>query len=416
MAQFVGQSDDRRFLDVDAIARRVYGADVPLSSVGDTVKMAAFQKQVDALPRPQIAPSGGPAMTLFPAPFTLDAAAMQNLIYDRQAPDVGTQTQPRYFALGLDAMAVLGSNRARALLDTFSFGGGVKESGYANYDRQFRSERAKLDALPASEWSKSFYAQTLWSLKPLLSSQSNPRYKFTQSVAWQDKQLGAALGAWAELKHDTLPKQPSAVEAGGEGGLSEVVLLEQPQGVIEPSPELFRRLRALVSSERAALARVGYLSKESDERLGALGALLDMMIRLEAKQRAGTPFTRGEVEQVRFFGTFLEHITLISSEGQAQTMEYSDMALVADVASALAVRTGQLSVLEEGVGHALPIYVAFERDGRRQLARGAAYSYYEFTQPASDRLTDAAWQAMIGTPQAPALPAWTKSFVSRVGN
>ena len=421
MAQFVGESDDRRFLDVAAIARRVYGADIPLGAVGDNAKMATFQSEVDKLPRPKIAPSGGPAMTIFPSPYTLDAEAMQNLVYDRNPPDVGTEEVPRYFALGLDAMAVLGSDRARNLLDTFTFGGsffdfGVKESGYENYDKQYRIERAKLDNLPPTEWKKSFYSQTLWSLKPLLKPQAQPQYKFTQNDAWKDKQLVAALGAWAELKHDTLPKQPVAIEAGGEGGLTEVVLRQQPQGVIEPSPELFKRLRELAASERAALAKAGYLSKESGERLDAMTSLLDMVIRLEAKQRAGQAFTRGEVEQLRFFGTFIEHITLISLEGQAQTMEDNDMALIADVSSALSTRGGGLRVLEEGVGRALPIYVAFERDGRRQLACGATYSYYEFTQLASERLSDAAWQELLATPQAPKMPAWTKSFVSHVGD
>ena len=408
MAQFVGQSDDRRFLDFLSIARGIYGNTVPVSSLGDADKLAMFETQVDKLPRPKIAPSGGPAMTLYPSPYTLDAGAMQNLVYDRAAPDVGTESAPRYFALGLDVMGVLGSDRARNLLDTFTFGGGffdfgLKESGYANYANQFKIERAKLDALPESEWKRSFYAQTLWSLKPLLAPQSNPRYKFTQNTAW------------AELKHDTMPKQPVAIEAGGEGGMAEVMLDEQPQGVVEPSPELFKRLREMVSSERVALAGAGYLSKESDERLGAFGALLDMVIRLESKQRAGQAFTRGETEQLRFFGTFLEHITLISSEGQAQTMEDNDMAIIADVSSALSTRNNELRALEEGVGHALPIYVAFERDGRRQLARGATYSYYEFTHPAADRLTDKAWQDLLATPQAPKMPEWTKSFVSRVG-
>ncbi len=418
MAQFVGEADDRRFLDFVSIARGIYGPTVPLASIADADKLALFQGEVDKLPKPRIAPSGGPAMTLYPAPYTLDAEAMQNLVYDRQAPDVGTEDMPRYFALGLDVMGVLGSNRARNLLDTFTFGGsffdfGVKESGYANYANQFKIERAKMDAIPEGEWKKSFYSQTLWSLRPLLTSQSNPNYKFTQNTAWTDKQLHAALGAWAELKHDSLPKQPVAIEAGGEGGMTEVMLEEQPQGFVEPSPELFKRLRELVSNERVALAGAGYLSPESDDRLGAFGALLDMVIRLEAKQHAGQAFTKGEVEQLRFFGTFIEHITLISTEGQAQTMEDNDMAIIADVSSGLVARTRELRVLEEGVGHALPIYVAFERDGRRQMARGAAYTYYEFTQPADDRLSDSAWQSLLGTKDAPTMPAWTKSFVSR---
>lgn len=419
MAQFVGEGDDRRFLDVASIARGVYGPSVPLASLADNAKLNLFSEQVDKLPRPRIAPSSTPAMTLFPAPYTLDAGAMQNLVYDRHAPDVGTEKKPRFFALGLDVMGVLGSDRARGLLDTFTFGYGffdfgLKESGYANYDAAFNRERQHFAGLPQSEWTRSFYAQTLWSLKPLLSNQSNPRYKFTQSQAWTDKQLNAALGAWAELKHDAMPKQPVAIEAGGEGGLSEVELEEQPQGLVEPSPDTFARLRELVSNERVALAGAGYLSTESDERLSAFGALLDMVMRLEAKQRAGQPLTPGEVEQLRFFGTFLEHITLTSLEGQAQTMEDNDMAIIADVSSGLSTRTQELRALEEGVGHALPIYVAFERDGRRQLARGAAYSYYEFTQPASDRLTDAGWQELLSTKDAPKMPAWTGSFVSRV--
>ncbi|MDB5243665.1 MAG: hypothetical protein JWP57_4290, partial [Spirosoma sp.] len=265
MGQFVGEADDRRFLDFVSIARGLYGPTVPLASLGDADKLAEFAGEVDKLPKPRIAPSGGPAMTLYPAPYTMDAEAMQHLVYDRQAPDVGTEDVPRYFALGLDAMGVLGSNRARNLLDTFTFGGtffdlGVKESGYANYANQFKIERAKMDALPESEWKKSFYAQTLWSLRPLLASQSNPNYKFTRNTGWTDKQLHAALGAWAELKHDTLPKQPVAIEGGGEGGLTEVMLEEQPQGFVEPSPELFKRLRELVANERVALAGAGYLS------------------------------------------------------------------------------------------------------------------------------------------------------------
>ncbi len=118
----------------------------------------------------------------------------------------------------------------------------------------------------------------------------------SECPAWTDKQLNAALGAWAELKHDAMPKQPVAIEAGGEGGLSEVVLEEQPQGFVEPSPEVFKRLRELVSAERAALSEAKFLSKESNERLGAFGALLDMVTRLERKQSTGQSFTRGEVE------------------------------------------------------------------------------------------------------------------------
>jgi hypothetical protein len=34
------------------------------------------------------------------------------------------------------------------------------------------------------------------------------------------------------------------------------------------------------------------------------------------------------------------------------------------------------------------------------------YSYYEFLQPASDRLTDEAWRSMLDAGDAPPRPDW----------
>jgi hypothetical protein len=44
--------------------------------------------------------------------------------------------------------------------------------------------------------------------------------------------------------------------------------------------------------------------------------------------------------------------------------------------------------------------------------KGAAFSYYEFKQPVSDRLTDEAWQKMLADNKAPEAPSWTKSFTA----
>jgi hypothetical protein len=38
---------------------------------------------------------------------------------------------------------------------------------------------------------------------------------------------------------------------------------------------------------------------------------------------------------------------------------------------------------------------------------GAVFSYYEFKQPMSERLTDEAWQEMLADPsKRPSLPSW----------
>jgi hypothetical protein len=39
------------------------------------------------------------------------------------------------------------------------------------------------------------------------------------------------------------------------------------------------------------------------------------------------------------------------------------------------------------------------------------FSNYQFQWPVSDRLTDEAWQKMLGTAQEPRRPIWTKSYL-----
>jgi len=80
------------------------------------------------------------------------------------------------------------------------------------------------------------------------------------------------------------------------------------------------------------------------------------------------------------------------------------MAVVADVHTD--TNTGQ--VLEEGVGDAFVIYVIAPVEGQLVASQGGIFSYYEFTQPMDDRLTDEAWQTLEPKPD---LPIWTGSFV-----
>ena len=55
--------------------------------------------------------------------------------------------------------------------------------------------------------------------------------------------------------------------------------------------------------------------------------------------------------------------------------------------------------------------VVSDDQGAFQLAVGAVYSYYEFLQPISDRLTDEAWRAMLDAGTQPDRPAWEHAFM-----
>jgi hypothetical protein len=61
--------------------------------------------------------------------------------------------------------------------------------------------------------------------------------------------------------------------------------------------------------------------------------------------------------------------------------------------------------LEVGTGYIDWIIVAHKsKDGTIGLAVGPIFSYYEFPQPMSDRLTDEKWRALL--PNNPARPDW----------
>jgi hypothetical protein len=56
------------------------------------------------------------------------------------------------------------------------------------------------------------------------------------------------------------------------------------------------------------------------------------------------------------------------------------------------------------------MFVVVPIEGKLYLTRGAVFTYYEFRQPSSNRLTDEEWQRMLKSGEAPAPPSWIKSF------
>jgi hypothetical protein len=51
-------------------------------------------------------------------------------------------------------------------------------------------------------------------------------------------------------------------------------------------------------------------------------------------------------------------------------------------------------------------------DGTVRYRTGPVFSYYEFKQPMSNRLTDEQWKAMLHDGQAPDRPEWTKDYMA----
>ncbi|HMK45764.1 MAG TPA: DUF3160 domain-containing protein [Methanocella sp.] len=405
---FVGETDDLSIYDYMPLIRDVYGSQVSLADLKDGDKVRTFIDRAAALRAPKII-SGEIAddqdkkllksFRLMGQRFIPDSYIFQGLVYDK----VGTQADPRTFPMGLDVMGVLGSARAYELLDKT-----YHETKYENYDKQFDALKAEFAALDAGIWTQNLYWSWLYSLLALLNEKGQGYPSFMQSQAWVDKDLNASLGSWAELRHDTIlyAKQSYTVLA------TAIMPSRDMRGYVEPNAELYGRLASLAKMTIDGLTSRNLLTDEFSQKLSSLQSLLISLKSISEKELTGTAaLSDDDYSLIRNIGDTLEDITTFSAETTAATESDTDkkMAMVADVHTDL--NTGQ--VLEEGVGRPYELLVIVPIEGKLTLLTGAAFSYYEFKQPISDRLTDEAWQTMIGSDKPPQPPEWTKSFSDR---
>ena len=222
-----------------------------------------------------------------------------------------------------------------------------------------------------------------------------------QSEAWVDKQLSTALASWAELRHDTIlyAKQSYTWEFTS---VPPVV-----KGYVEPVPALYARLASLCEMMLTGLESRGLLSSLMESKLQNLKDFLLDLQSISIKELEGTALTTEEYRIIERSGDTLEAIVKLPADDLIVSDTDDDMAVIADVHT----DPNDGLVLEEGVGRPMVILAAVNIEGQVVLTRGAVFSYYEFTWPMGDRLTDESWQDMLEQGEAPPLPTWTQSFV-----
>ncbi|GAH43838.1 unnamed protein product, partial [marine sediment metagenome] len=241
----------------------------------------------------------------------------------------------------------------------------------------------------------------IYSLLPLLSDPGDGYPYFMQSEAWVDKQLSTALASWAELRHDTIlyAKQSYTWR------LTSVPDLVR--GYVEPVPALYARLASLCNMMTTGLDSRTLLSPLMQYKLQQLQDLLLNLQTISIKELEGTPLTDEEYRLIEGSGKLLGDIVAMPTDDLITSDADDDMAVIADVHT----DPNAEEVLEEGVGRPSVILVAVLVNGELILTQGGVMSYYEFTWPMDDRLTDEAWQEMLDNEEEPPLPSWTESFV-----
>jgi hypothetical protein len=304
----------------------------------------------------------------------------------------------RGFPRGLDVMDILGSARARAQEILAAEG----DTEYRLYAEQRKKLADELSAFSTQDWNRNLYWGWLFALKPLLTSYGPGYPAFMQTKAWTDKSLNTALASWTALRHDTILY---AKQAYGPVPISAIPPPTPPpppppRGYVEPVPEFFGRLLALTRMTVAGLDQLNVLDAKARSRLNALADILEQLQALSLKELRNEPLTAAESSYLGTIGRTLEStVSGLMPVGMKTTM-------VADVFT----DPNSKHVLEEGSGYVDLVAVVLPApDGSLYMALGPVFSYYEFKQPMSSRLTDEAWRELL-TAQPPARPAWTSSF------
>jgi hypothetical protein len=143
---------------------------------------------------------------------------------------------------------------------------------------------------------------------------------------------------------------------------------------------------------------------DSLQSLATLSAKMAEVARLEV---AGEPVPYEELYWMQeHFGSTLWNIRYLVEIWITNPPE--NVALVADVSSNPAAGLA----LEEAIGMVDYIYVIANGPDGYHLTRGAVYSYYEFTQPIDQRMTDDEWRTQVATGSLPPRPEWVGLYFS----
>lgn len=398
----VGKADDLSIYEYGKLSDEIFGASPDLETFADPQLAAAFKEAAKQLPPPQVnsmwvyiwqdRDDATQGFRFMGQRFTLDAYVFGELMWRK----VGTLENPRDLPKGLDFLAAQGSKEAYTILAEMG------ETDYENYDKQMTKVKEEVSGFGIDSWTQNLYWSWLYALQPIFEPKSEQYPAFMQTQAWQRKDMQTALGSWTELKHDTIlyAKQVMAEMGGGDAG-------ETPRGYVEPNPEAYARLLALTEMTRDGLDDRGLLDDVTRANLSNLVEELEFLMDVSQKELSGGQLTDHEYWRIQYFGGWLESMTIAAADPADSIgggyLEDQKSALIADVA------TGIGRVLEEGVGYPAKIYVVTP-NAPYEIAVGAVYTYYEFTVEPSDRMTDADWQSMLESGNAPDAPVWTSSF------
>ena len=307
------------------------------------------------------------------------------------------QGQQRFMPSGLDVAA---SFRCEAALQI------IEEDGtmlFGRYEETLDSMQVMVDGYSEENWHATLYMCWLHSLRLLAAPREEGYPNFMQTDEWDRCTLSTFLASWAMLRHDTIlyAKQSYTAMAGCAPNMNEPV---PSAGFVEPVPEVYAELRATLQMAQRGLEYYNLSDDNLANRFNNAESLLGTLQSIAERELAGELLTQTDSDFLKGFAGALDNTIAWG----ATTTEGLETSLIADVHT----DQNSASVLEVASGNLDNCIVIYKRaDGVVEAALGPVLSYYQFTQPMSNRLTDEAWREMLAI-NPPARPEWTGSYIS----
>lgn len=390
---YVGKADDYTVYDYAEVSDRVFGKSGSIDALADDSKVVALRSAISSLPASKIKGNSRTRNYRFMGQkYIPDSRAIQ---------EIGEALWPGNPS-GLDVFAAMGSARALQIRENSGL------NAHDDYHSAYTRMRIELQHTPLHIWQSNLYWGWLWSLKSIIKPAPVGYPSFMRSEAWVDKSLYTALGSWTELRHDTILYTEQAIAECYEPEAEEP---PQCKGYVEPNLEFWIKLKWLNEYTMEGLEQRILLSPELKARFTKMGNLIEFCRRISVKELTNQKLTGEEYDRISGYGGELESLTASFADKAVTSEVDGDMAVVADVFTNRG--PGGDECLEEGTGRAAVIYVVVPIEGRLYLTRGALYTHYEFSWPASDRLTDEKWQKILRDGREPRLADWTMSFLAR---
>ncbi|MHC1728359.1 MAG: DUF3160 domain-containing protein [Syntrophobacteraceae bacterium] len=362
------------------------------------------------------------APKLFPLSWGMDNEVLLHTVYHSDWPEDERIAGPggeRVIPSGLDVASALGSEFATALLSTQFEEFPPLRKALEDLRVRLEPTRRNIDKEPDlyNRWIAALALQ--WADEVTSPGGRNDR------ELWLAKRLQTGLASWATLRHATvLVNERTAAECGE--AAFEPILLTPPRGYAEPDPKtfdaianLFHGMERMVGSWDSLQGEMIHGEGENEgerealkkgilRRLAETASKASLFKQIAEKEIAGAPLSNQEYEEILNIGRLAEHHFLIfkSLASEENALSNPDpMPKIADVAGG---GPAQIPFLMAAVGrpmewdHVVPYF------GRRQIAKGSVYSYYEFVS--KELINDEEWRESIASHKH---PEWVAPFVSR---